>query len=92
MKPIPIEELDDIVSNLDGWELKGERLFKEFMFDHFPMAVIFVNKLVNICEEMSHYPEVTIKYNRVHLYLFSYQIGKLSDRDVSLAKEINLLK
>lgn len=92
MKAIQINELDEVLEDLDGWELRGERLFKEFMFDHFPMAVIFVNKLVNICEEFNHHPEIIIKYNRVHLYLFTHQIGSLSDRDINLAKEINLLK
>lgn len=76
---------------LKDWKYENGKLKKEYVFANFPTAVLFVNKLVDPCEELDHHPEITIRYNRVLLNLVDHSQGVVSDKDLKLAEAINAL-
>lgn len=72
-----------------GEELRDDRLRKRYTFRTFLRAIAFVNSVAYLAEAAGHHPDITINYNRVTLRLITHSEGALSDRDFSLAREID---
>ena len=77
------------LAELDGWELRDDRLRKRYTFRTFLRAIAFVNSVAYLAEAAGHHPDITINYNRVTLRLITHSEGALSDRDFSLARAID---
>jgi 4a-hydroxytetrahydrobiopterin dehydratase len=88
MKILTKDELEKNLKDLEGWEIKNDRLYKQFKFSHFPASVLFVNQLVNLVEEFTTYPEIRIRYNLVEIFSFTHELGGISSKDINLAKGI----
>ena len=83
------EQVQAGLAELDGWELRDDRLRKRYTFRTFLRAIAFVNSVAYLAEAAGHHPDITINYNRVTLRLITHSEGALSDRDFSLAREID---
>src|SRR3989442_7591717 len=81
-------EIQDGLTNLNGWELRDGRLRKQFHFRTFLRAIAFVNSVAYLAESHGHHPDITINYNRVTLRLITHSEDALTDRDFTLAKDI----
>jgi len=84
------KEVGDGLAELDGWELRDGRLRKQYTFRTFLRAVAFVNSVAYIAESAGHHPDITINYNRVTLRLITHSESALTDRDFSLAGQIDV--
>jgi 4a-hydroxytetrahydrobiopterin dehydratase len=82
-------EIEAGLTNLDGWELRDGRLRKQFNFRTFLRAIVFVNGVAYLAESAGHHPDITINYNKVTLRIITHSAGALTDRDFSLASEID---
>lgn len=82
-------EIEAGLSALSGWELRDGRLRKQYTFRTFLRAIAFVNGVAYLAESAGHHPDITINYNRVTLRLITHSQGGLTDRDFSLAAEID---
>jgi 4a-hydroxytetrahydrobiopterin dehydratase len=76
------------LAGLAGWELRDGRLRKQFTFRTFLRALVFVNSVAYLAESEGHHPDITINYNKVTLRLVTHSQGALTDRDFTLAQEI----
>ncbi|HEY5640057.1 MAG TPA: 4a-hydroxytetrahydrobiopterin dehydratase [Dehalococcoidia bacterium] len=83
------EQVQAGLAALEGWELRDGRLRKRYTFRTFLRAIAFVNSVAYLAEGAGHHPDITINYNRVTLRLITHSEGALTDRDFSLAKEID---
>ena len=83
------EQIQIGVAKLDGWELRDGRLRKEYIFRTFLRAIAFVNSVAYLSEGAGHHPDVTINYNKVTLRLITHSENALTDRDFSLAADID---
>ncbi len=77
------------LSQLDGWELRDGRLRKQYTFRTFLRAIAFVNSVAYLAEAAGHHPDIAINYNKVTLRLITHSEGALTDRDFSLAGELD---
>src|SRR6266581_2796479 len=82
-------EIQDGLTNLNGWELRDGRLRKQFTFRTFLRAIAFVNGVAYLAESAGHHPDITINYNKVTLRLITHSEGGLTERDFALAAEID---
>lgn len=48
-----------------------------------------VRRVADLAEAAGHHPDIDVRATGVHLRLFSHDVGRLSDRDVSLARTIS---
>jgi 4a-hydroxytetrahydrobiopterin dehydratase len=72
------------------WKTENNKWVKEFEFANFVQSVDFVNKIVPIAENADHHPDIFIhSYKKVRIELFTHSKGKITDKDFSLAKEID---
>lgn len=83
------EQIASGVAALEGWEVRDGKLRKRYTFRTFLRAIAFVNSVAFLAEGAGHHPDITINYNKVTLRLITHSVGALSDRDFSLARDID---
>ena len=86
------ELMNKIKSDLNEWIIHNELLVKEFVFSTFQDAINFVNAVAKIADEADHHPDIFISYNKVKISLITHDLGEISEKDYSLAKEIESLE
>ena len=85
------DEIEQALADLEGWDLRDEKLYKRFEFRDFVRAFGFMSSAALVAESMNHHPEWFNVYNRVEIHLTTHDVGGISDSDVSLAKRLNEL-
>jgi len=75
------DEVAEKLKTLDGWTLEGKTIHKQFTFQDFPEAVLFVSALVPGAEEADHHPDIEIHYKRVILRYSTHSDGGLTEKD-----------
>ncbi len=83
------DEVRERLGELDGWELEGDAIEKQFQFDDFSGSVDFVNRLTPVANEMNHHPDLAISWNKVTVTLSTHSEGGLTDNDFKLAQQID---
>ena len=83
--------VEDKLAELDDWTLDAGKLARLFRFKDFVEAFAFMTQVAVLAEAMNHHPEWSNVYNRVDIHLTTHDVGGLSERDFSLAQQINTL-
>jgi 4a-hydroxytetrahydrobiopterin dehydratase len=76
------EEITEALKTLDGWALDGKAIKKQYTFQDFPEAVLFVSALVPGAEDADHHPDIEIHYKKVVLSYSTHDAGGLTDKDI----------
>jgi 4a-hydroxytetrahydrobiopterin dehydratase len=75
------DQVTERVKALNGWTLDGTVIRKEYVFQDFPEAVLFVSALVPGAEDADHHPDIEIHYKRVILAYSTHSDGGLTQKD-----------
>ena len=89
-KTIDIELTRLNEGSANPWELKSDRLTKQFRFRDFVEAFGFMTHSALVAERMDHHPEWRNVYNRVDVELTTHDAAGLSERDFRLARAMDL--
>ena len=92
--PLSPEQIELFRTELsdEAWRVSdNKKISKEFRFETFPQAMMFVNMVADLAEHEGHHPDIWISYNIVRLELWTHAIGGLSENDFILAAKINEL-
>ncbi|MDF1596798.1 MAG: 4a-hydroxytetrahydrobiopterin dehydratase [Acidimicrobiia bacterium] len=84
-------ERSAFLSEHPGWEIDGEILLRTFAFTDFVAAMGFVSSVAILAEKSFHHPDIDIRWNRVTIALSTHDQGGLTEKDASLAAEIERL-
>jgi len=84
-------QIEAALEALPGWSLEHEKLHCVFRFDDFVHAFGFMASSALIAESMNHHPEWFNVYNRVEVDLTTHDAGGITQNDVDLARQMNLL-
>lgn len=71
---------------LDGWELDGERVRKQFKFDAYLDGLDFVKKIGVYAEGAQHHPGISIAYTTVKVSWTTFSKKELTEKDITAAK------
>ena len=71
MEHLSIKDIHDRLSELEGWEMIGHEITKEFHFNDFKEAMEFVHKAGEEAERIKHFPDIIIRNNRLDSF-FNY--------------------
>jgi 4a-hydroxytetrahydrobiopterin dehydratase len=91
MTKLTANELEQAMTQLDGWSVESDTLVKTLKFSTFPDGIAFVNRVADLAEDMGHHPDITIRYSTVILSLSTHDEGGITARDTTLARRINML-
>ncbi len=76
------DQVADGLKSLDGWSVEGKAIRKEYKFQDFPEAVLFVSALVPGAEDADHHPDIEIHYKRVILTYSTHSEGGITRKDL----------
>ena len=75
-------DLTEKLKGLEGWAPAGAAIRKEFVFQDFPEAVLFVSALVPGAEDADHHPDIEIHHKRVVLSYSTHSEGGVTAKDI----------
>ena len=81
-------EIRQGLSGLTDWAQEGHQIVKQFKFKNFVGSMGFVTKVAILAERVDHHPDILIEYSKVKITLSTHSEGGLTDKDFSLASEI----
>jgi len=79
------EEIKRELASLPEWDLRGDKLCRQFLFGDFKEAFAFMTRVAEIAEAMDHHPEWRNVYNRVDVSLCTHDCGGITGLDFQLA-------
>jgi 4a-hydroxytetrahydrobiopterin dehydratase len=95
-RPIALSEsqITEALTQLKGWSLKSEKLFKKFEFEDFSSAMSFMVHAISKIEKLNHHPEWFNVYNRVEVALITHDVANgsapaITKLDVELALHLD---
>ena len=89
------QALTDACQALDPrWQLKDQTAVSSALacscaFRDFRQAFAFMTEVALLAEKADHHPEWSNVYNKVNITLTTHDAGGITDRDLSLAKQID---
>jgi 4a-hydroxytetrahydrobiopterin dehydratase len=76
-----------------NWTEENNTLKRSFQFKNFIEAWSFMSKVALVAEKMSHHPEWSNVYNKVHITLTTHDEGNtITEKDRELARKIDELR
>lgn len=77
---------------MNDWQVKDEKLTKEFTFQGFTGAIQFINSVAEIANKHNHHPDIYLhSYKIVDITLFTHSAKAITEKDYALAREIDSL-
>lgn len=87
MEQITVQQILD--AGLDDWRRLAQALHARFQTGDFAAGLRFVTAVAEAAEAADHHPDVTLTYPHVDLALISHDVGRVSQRDLDLARRIS---
>ena len=91
MEHLSIKEIHDRLEELKDWELIGNGIMKDFSFDSHKQAMEFAQKIGEEAQRLNHYPDISIRNNKVNVALTTQEANGLTHDDFKMAKIIEQL-
>ena len=85
------QELQARLKDLPGWNIKEEKLHREYKFADFAHAIGFMTTAAVLIEKRNHHPEWFNVYKNVEVTLSTHDAAGLTDLDVKLAEAMDKL-
>jgi len=83
------QEIEQALTECDGWSRDGDAIVKEFDRGDFAGSVDFVNALAPSAEEMNHHPDLEISWSKVKVKITTHSEGGLTGNDFELARKVD---
>jgi 4a-hydroxytetrahydrobiopterin dehydratase len=64
-------------------------LKKNFAFKNYRQSFAFTSQIALLAEKKNHHPQIILDYKQVTVRLVSHDVGKVTERDIDLANQID---
>ncbi len=81
-------QINLFLDEFSAWSVENGKLHREFIFNDFVDAFGFMTKAAIIAEKVNHHPEWFNVYKKVVVELTTHEAGGLTERDFTLAKQM----
>ena len=89
--PYTPEQAREMLGQLKGWILEGDRLVKLYPFKNYYQTMAFVNALAWISHREDHHPDLLVGYNQCRVEYTTHAIDGLSENDFICAAKCDAL-
>ena len=90
-KKLSNAEIEARLLAIPEWTLREDKLYRHHAFANFIQAWGFMSQVALLAESMDHHPEWSNVYGQVHISLTTHDAGGISEKDFSLARQIETL-
>jgi 4a-hydroxytetrahydrobiopterin dehydratase len=73
------------------WGIEDASITYTFKFEDFLEAMRFVNQVAELAQKADHHPDIDIRYNKVSITLSTHDAGGVTQKDIDLAEQIDML-
>lgn len=87
MAQITVQDVSD--AGLEDWRLLTTGLHARFATADMPTGARFVAAVVEAAEALDHHPDVDLRPAHVDLALVSHDVGRVTRRDLRLARQVS---
>jgi 4a-hydroxytetrahydrobiopterin dehydratase len=89
--PVPLsdEEIAARLASRPRWMREGNALVRVYEHTDFTGSIAFVNVVAETANALNHHPDITVSWNMVTIRTWSHDAGGITDRDFSLADQID---
>ena len=91
MKLLTQQQINEALTELEGWSYKDNGIEKNFVFKDFKETLSIMMGIGMIAEKMNHHPEWFNVYNKLDIRLSTHDAGGVTEKDIDLAKKIEVL-
>jgi 4a-hydroxytetrahydrobiopterin dehydratase len=91
MKQLTEAEIERELAGTPGWELVEDAIVRTVKFKDFKEAMVFVNRVAEVAEEVGHHPDIAVRWDTVVLTQSTHAAGGLTEHDFDLARRLNAL-
>jgi 4a-hydroxytetrahydrobiopterin dehydratase len=89
--PLTQAEANNLLIQLDNWELKNNVIAKTFAFKNYYQVIAFVNAVAWMTHREDHHPDMTVGHNKCRIEYSTHSIGGLSENDFICAAKVDAL-
>ncbi|MGB1008464.1 MAG: 4a-hydroxytetrahydrobiopterin dehydratase [Thiolinea sp.] len=89
MSNLDVEQLETLLSGLNGWQVQDGKLHKVFEFQDFAEAFAFMTRVALVAEKADHHPDWSNSYRKVVIDLVTHSTGGITQKDIDLARTID---
>lgn len=89
--PLDQGEIERLMQDLDGWEVKGSEITKLCRFKNYYETMAFVNAIAWVSHREDHHPDLEVSYNQCRVRYSTHAIGGLSENDFICAAKVDRL-
>ena len=89
VKKLPQHEIEGWVATHPRWQYREGRIRKKYTFPSFRSAIVFVNRIATIADELNHHPDIAVRYDEVVLTVSTHDAGGVTEKDFKLAERID---
>jgi len=86
-----VKEIENFLTKNTSWFIAGDRLKREIVTKNWSHSISIANMVSFLAEKFNHHPDLTIKYSKVEITLYTYDSGNITGKDLNLAKKIEEL-
>ena len=92
MATLPQDEIDQaLAGDLSAWSQDGDALTREVQASDFLAGIRLVEHVAEAAEEMTHHPDIDIRYTTLSFTLSTHSEGGITAKDLELAGRIDRL-
>ena len=92
MAKLSNDAIKEALNKLNGWNYKNDSLIKEFELKDFIAALGFVTQVGVNAEKADHHPNILMhSWNKVKITITTHDEGGVTEKDVSLAENVDEL-
>ncbi|MCB0272211.1 MAG: 4a-hydroxytetrahydrobiopterin dehydratase [Bdellovibrionales bacterium] len=93
MSKLSASDIQNQIKTLgSSWQVTSHgHLFKEFIFDDFLKPLGFANKIAALAEQMQHHPDLTVRWGKLGVEIWTHSENSLTQKDFDLAQRIESL-
>jgi len=88
MKKLNDSEIQNRLSQLDGWDFIDNAIETTFEFKDFKDTFSVMTRIAFEAEAQNHHPDWANVYNKLHIRLSTHDAGGVTENDFQLAKII----
>lgn len=82
------QQLDQALAGLPGWRHEGDAIVRDYECSDAVEAIGFIVQVAALQERADHHAAITWTYNRVRIALNTHDEVGITERDITLAREI----
>ncbi|MEJ5338667.1 MAG: 4a-hydroxytetrahydrobiopterin dehydratase [Aquificaceae bacterium] len=88
LKVYSAQEIESKLKGLPGWAFEEGFIVREYSTKNWKETVFLFNAIASLAEAHWHHPDVEAGFKKIRVKLTTHEAGGITDRDFSLAEEI----